>query len=239
MRQVFRGWGVALKRKTVIYCLRYIFRTRCYMMRRASHNVEGLLFMVTTLSNHYGGVFIMQKTRWNTKTITFLALLIALQVIFGDVLAITISATNKVSLGPVAAIMAGLWLGPVPGLLCGICADLIGFFAAPQAFPFNPFITLAAGVWGLIPGLLRILVFKFESKAKKSLILVISIIISAILGTFVLTTMGLVILSGLKFANIYWTRLLQMAVGIPVYSIATILLYFSPLTKLIINQKQN
>lgn len=179
----------------------------------------------------------MQKTRWNTKTLTFLALLIALQVIFGDVLAITISATNKVSLGPVAAIMAGLWLGPVPGLLCGLCADLIGFFAAPQAFPFNPFITLAAGVWGLIPGLLRGLVSKMDGKVKKSLILIISIIISSILGTLVLTTMGLVLLSGLKFVNIYWTRILQMAVGIPVYSVAAILLYFSPLTKMIMNNR--
>ncbi len=181
----------------------------------------------------------MQKTRWNTRTLTFLALLIALQVIFGDMLAITLSATNKVSLGPVAAIMAGLWLGPIPGLLCGLCADLIGFFAAPQAFPFNPFITLAAGVWGLIPGLLRGLLVKMDGKGKKSIILIISIVISSILGTFILTTLGLVLLSGLKFANIYWTRLLQMAVGIPVYSVATILLYFSPLTKMIMNNNKN
>jgi hypothetical protein len=30
MRQVFSGWGVALKRK-VSKDLRYIFRTRCYI----------------------------------------------------------------------------------------------------------------------------------------------------------------------------------------------------------------
>ena len=179
----------------------------------------------------------MQKTRWNTKTLTFLALLIALQVIFGDVLAITLSATNKVSLGPVAAIMAGLWLGPVPGLLCGICADLIGFITAPQPFPFNPFITLAAGVWGLIPGLFRGMIYKTDKKLQKSIILVISIILCAILGTFILTTLGLVLLSGLSFSKIYWTRLIQMAVGIPVYFAASILLFFSPLTKLVLNNK--
>ena len=181
----------------------------------------------------------MQKTRWNTKTLTFLALLIALQVIFGDVLAITLSATNKVSLGPVAAIMAGLWLGPVPGLLCGVCADIIGFFAAAQAYPFNPFIPLAAGVWGLVPGLFRVLMAKFDSKGKKSAVLIVSIVISAIIGTFALTTMGLVLLSGLSFSKIYCTRSLQMLVGIPVYSIASILLYFSPLTKMVMNQKNN
>lgn len=179
----------------------------------------------------------MQKTRWNTKTLTFLALLIALQVIFGDMLAITLSATNKVSLGPVAAIMAGLWLGPIPGLLCGICADLIGFFAAPQAFPFNPFITLAAGMWGLIPGLARGMMAKFNSKVKKSVVLVIALVIASILGTFILTTLGLVLLSGLSFSKIYWARILQMLVGIPVYSAVSILIYFSPLNKMIVNQK--
>ena len=179
----------------------------------------------------------MQKTRWNTKTLTFLALLIALQVIFGDVFSITLSATNKVSLGPVAAIMAGLWLGPIPGLLCGLCADVIGYITAPQAFPFNPFITLAAGVWGLIPGLLRNFVYSANTKTKKSILLVISIVISSILGTFVLTTFGLVLLSGLSFSKIYWARILQMAVGIPVYSVAAILLFFSPLTKMVLNNK--
>ena len=179
----------------------------------------------------------MQKTRWNTKTLTFLALLIALQVIFGDLFSITLSATNKVSLGPVAAIMAGLWLGPIPGLLCGICADLIGFFIAPQPFPFNPFITLAAGVWGLIPGLLRGVIGKADKKAIKCVILILGIVVASLLGTFILTTLGLVLLSGLDFSKIWWTRVLQMAVGIPVYSAASILLFFSPLTKLVIQNK--
>ena len=80
---------------------------------------------------------------------------------------------------------------------------------------------------------------KFDSKGKKSAVLIVSIVISAIIGTFALTTMGLVLLSGLSFSKIYWTRILQMLVGIPVYSIASILLYFSPLTKMVMNQKNN
>lgn len=174
----------------------------------------------------------MQKNRWSTKTLTFLALLIALQIILGDMFAITLSPTNKVSLGPIAAVMAGIWLGPVAGTACGIIADMVGFFTAPQPFPFNPFITLAAGVWGLVPGLMRYF-YQNKSKATKSVFIVISIVISSILGSFVLTTLGLVLISGLDFMKIYWARILQMIVNIPVYSIITCLLYFSPLTKLV------
>lgn len=174
----------------------------------------------------------MQKNHWNTKTLTFLALLIALQIILGDIFSITISAANKVSLGPVAGIMAGMWLGPVAGFLCGTVADLVGFFTAPQPYPFNPFITLAAGVWGLVPGLMRNL-FANKSKLMKSVFIVISIVISSIIGSFILTTLGLVLMSGLDFFKIYWARILQMIVNIPVYSVITCLLYFSPLTKMV------
>ena len=47
MRQVFIGWGVAVKRKTVWQFTIYFPHPLLHM--RTSHNVEGLLFMVTTL----------------------------------------------------------------------------------------------------------------------------------------------------------------------------------------------
>lgn len=44
MRQVFSGWGVALKRKTVDQ-LFTIYFPHPLLHVRTSHNVEGLLFM--------------------------------------------------------------------------------------------------------------------------------------------------------------------------------------------------
>ena len=46
MRQVFIGWGVAVKRKAVLLT---IYFPHPLLHVRTSHNVEGLLFMVTTL----------------------------------------------------------------------------------------------------------------------------------------------------------------------------------------------
>lgn len=48
MRQVFIGWGVAVKRKADEK-LFTIYFPHPLLHVRTSHNVEGLLFMVTTL----------------------------------------------------------------------------------------------------------------------------------------------------------------------------------------------
>ncbi len=48
MRQVFIGWGVAVERKASERLLTIYF-PHPLLHVRTSHNVEGLLFMVTTL----------------------------------------------------------------------------------------------------------------------------------------------------------------------------------------------
>ena len=48
MRQVFTGWGVAVKRKAASVLVATYF-PHPLLHVRTSHNVEGLLFMVTTL----------------------------------------------------------------------------------------------------------------------------------------------------------------------------------------------
>ena len=53
MRQVFIGWGVAVKRKgrkIAVFCLTIYF-PHPLLHVRTSHNVEGLLFIVTLLFN--------------------------------------------------------------------------------------------------------------------------------------------------------------------------------------------
>lgn len=64
MRQVFIGWGVAVKRKVreiAISCLTIYFPHPLLHMR-TSHNVEGLLFIVTLLFNIMEVFFLCPKT---------------------------------------------------------------------------------------------------------------------------------------------------------------------------------
>ena len=68
----------------------------------------------------------MQKKQyWNVKTLVFMALLIAMHLVLTRVLVIDLGA-YRISVGSVCTILAGLWLGPVAGGVCGLCADIIG-----------------------------------------------------------------------------------------------------------------
>ena len=91
----------------------------------------------------------MQKKQyWNVKTLVFMALLIAMHLVLTRVLVIDLGA-YRISVGSVCTILAGLWLGPVAGGVCGLCADIIGCFM--KGYAVNPFITVAAILWGVLP----------------------------------------------------------------------------------------
>ena len=75
----------------------------------------------------------------------FMALLIVMHLVLTRVLVIDLGA-YRISVGSVCTILAGLWLGPVAGGVCGLCADIIGCFM--KGYAVNPFITVAAILWG-------------------------------------------------------------------------------------------
>ena len=82
-----------------------------------------------------------KKQTWNVKTLVFMALLIAMHLVLTRVLVIDLGA-YRISVGSVTTILAGLWLGPIAGGVCGLCADIIGCFM--KGYAVNPFITVAA-----------------------------------------------------------------------------------------------
>jgi ECF transporter S component (folate family) len=81
-----------------------------------------------------------------------MALLIAMHLVLTRVLVIDLGA-YRISVGSVCTILAGLWLGPVAGGVCGLCADIIGCFM--KGYAVNPFITVAAILWGVLPALAK------------------------------------------------------------------------------------
>ena len=164
----------------------------------------------------------MQKKQyWNVKTLVFMALLIAMHLVLTRVLVIDLGA-YRISVGSVCTILAGLWLGPVAGGVCGLCADIIGCFM--KGYAVNPFITVAAILWGVLPALAKPL-FANRKKTGKTVGICVSIVVTAVLSSLVLTTAGLVIMPG---------RLVQFAIMIPIYCVLTCLLYFSPLTAMVV-----
>ena len=97
----------------------------------------------------------------------------------------------------------------------------------------NPFITVAAILWGVLPALAKPL-FANRKKTGKTVGICVSIVVTAVLSSLVLTTAGLVIMLGYNFYAIMPGRLVQFAIMIPIYCVLTCLLYFSPLTAMVV-----
>ena len=158
-----------------------------------------------------------------------MALLVAMHLVLTRVLVIDLGA-YRISVGSVCTILAGLWLGPVAGGVCGFASDIIGCFM--KGYAVNPFITVAAILWGVLPALVRPLIAN-KKKTGKTVGICVSIVVTAILSSLVLTTAGLVIMLGYNFYAIMPGRLIQFAIMIPIYCVLTCLLYLSPLTAMV------
>ena len=171
-----------------------------------------------------------KKQTWNVKTLVFMALLIAMHLVLTRVLVIDLGA-YRISVGSVTTILAGLWLGPVAGGVCGMCADVIGCFM--KGYAVNPFITVAAMLYGILPALVKPL-FANRKKAGKTVGICVSVVVTSAISSLVLTTAGLVIMLGYNFYAIMPGRLVQFVILIPIYCVLTCLLYFSPLTAMVV-----
>ncbi|HIY02801.1 MAG TPA: folate family ECF transporter S component [Candidatus Blautia faecipullorum] len=170
------------------------------------------------------------KTHWNVKTLVFMALMVAMHLVLTRVFVVELGA-YRIAIGSVSTILAGLWMGPAAGAACGLTADVLGCFI--KGYAIDPFITAAAICWGLLPALARPL-YANRTKKGKTAAIVVSIVCTAVLSSLVLTTMGLVIFEGYNFYTIIPGRLVQFAILIPIYSVLTCIIYFSPLTSLVV-----
>lgn len=174
----------------------------------------------------------MQKNNnsvWNVKTLVFMALLVAMQLVLSRVLVIDLGP-YRITVGTVCTVLAGLWLGPVAGGICGMSADIIGCFI--KGYALNPFITVASILWGVIPALARKL-YANKTRIGKTIGISLSILITGVISSLVLTTAGLVIIQGYNFYAIIPGRVVQYTIMMPVYCVLTCLMYFSPLTAMV------
>lgn len=90
-------------------------------------------------------------TVWCTYTFVSIGMLAAVQLLLSRFLSIPVGGFGRISLSPIATMMAGLWLGPLAGGLTGLIADILGCLI--QGYTVNPIITLSAVMWGVIPAL--------------------------------------------------------------------------------------
>ena len=104
-----------------------------------------------------------------------------------------------------------------------------------QGNAINPLITGAAILWGVIPVIALRLLPAGSGKRKKVITLILSIAATGVLSSLVLTTAGLVWMYSMNLAAVLPKRIIQACVMVPCYCILANLLYFSPLTGMILS----
>lgn len=171
-----------------------------------------------------------KKMTWDTRTLVFLGLLVAMHIVLVRLVVIDLGS-YRITIGSVCTILAGLWFGPVAGGVSGLISDVLGCIL--KGYAINPLITVAAILWGVIPALMRPLMT--GSKVKKTGMLWLSVVVTSILATLVFTTAGLVLLLGYNFYAIMPGRIVQWAIMTPIYCVLTSVLYYSPLTSMVLN----
>ena len=131
----------------------------------------------------------MKNTKNSTRTLTVLALLIAMSIVFSRVLSIS-TGFVRFNLGSLPVLLAGIVFGPGAGFAVGALADIIGGILAGYAI--NPLIALGAASIGLVGGWLwqTLHILRLGQR------LLLSVVAAHVVGSIVINSLALHIFYG-------------------------------------------
>lgn len=113
-----------------------------------------------------------KKNFFSAKTLSYLAMFIALSVILNTL------RVGSISFGGFPIIYSGMALGPVCGFIVGLVSDILGFLVRPSSNAFNLAFTLTSALTGAIP----ILVIKLLGKEKEGKTNFVKVLIAILIG---------------------------------------------------------
>ena len=131
----------------------------------------------------------MNDKKTSARTLTMLALLVAMSIVFSRVLSIS-TGFVRFNLGSLPVLLAAVLFGPWAGFAVGAVADMIGGVLAGYAI--NPLITLGAGAIGLAAGL----AWQKLPACRTGLRLGISVLLGHFVGSMVINSLALHIFYG-------------------------------------------
>ena len=166
----------------------------------------------------------------NTKVLACCALFIAISIICGKYLKVSVGEIMRFSLENLTVILSGILFGPVSGALVAVLADILGCILV--GFSINPIVTLGAASIGIISGVVSKLCNKLPLAFKLSL----TVFVSHIIGSVILKTIGLAdwyaVELGISFnVLLLWRLVNYIIVGFTEYVILLILLSRKGFTK--------
>jgi ECF transporter S component (folate family) len=122
------------------------------------------------------------------RRLTAMAVLVALQVVLARFAGLQISEGLRVSFEAIPVILAGIWLGPMAGLVVGFLSDFLGTLISGYGVYFLP-LAITPILNGVLPGFCYRYIFKENMNLVKCIVMVLltEIISSLLFGTYALT----------------------------------------------------
>ena len=148
-----------------------------------------------------------KRFKLNTRTIVYLAVLVALEIVLNRFLSIN-TPVVKIGFAFVPIAVAGMLFGPLPAAIVAALADLLGAILFPTGTIFLG-ITLTAFLKGIAWGL-------FLHKKQSVLNIVLAVLVDQIVLSYFLNSFWLSILMGTTYTALLATRIVQTAILIPV-----------------------
>ena len=122
------------------------------------------------------------------RRICAMAMLIALQIVLARFLGWQVSEGLRISFESIPVLIAGMWLGPVAGLIVGVISDVLGTIISGYGVYFVP-LAITPIVNGVLPPLIFHYIFKDNINVVKCVVVLVitQLIASMLLGTYALT----------------------------------------------------
>lgn len=160
-----------------------------------------------------------QKQNISLKMTAALAMLVAISIILGKYLAISVGDVLRFSLENLPIIFAGLAFGPLQALLVAVTADLVGCVLVGYAI--NPLVTVGAAAIGVVSGFLPGLLKKHTRLGSISIIIITTAVSHAV-GSVLIKTLGLAVFYDMPIILLMLWRLLNYII---VSAVEALLLY--------------
>lgn len=143
----------------------------------------------------------------DVRVLTLMALLAAMSIVFGKLLAFNIGPTIRISFENLPLLMAGIFLGAPAGFLVGVMADIIGCLIV--GYSINPIITLGAGCIGLVAGLF----FRAMQNAGLTERIAVSVMAAHVVGSMLIKSIGLMVFYSYSFPMVAPRVPLYLVIG--------------------------
>ncbi len=161
----------------------------------------------------------MQLKKNPVRAVTYLALLIAMEIVLNRFLSIN-NAGWKIGFAFVPIVVAGALFGPVPAAIVNALADFLGAMLFPIG-PYHPGFTLCAACTGAIYGL-----FLYSKKDNANVPFLPNVVLPALINNILfgllINTYWVSMLYGSKtYVGWFFYRLPEYAIAIPVNLVLT------------------